>query len=108
MQINSAIPPDYGLPQTQTAGKNEQLKTEDSAAFSVEKKAPEKISETQKAFSEREISVSFSLDDRTNEIVIKLLDDKTGEVFRQIPTEVSLRMAAAYEQWQEKFSNQKS
>jgi len=40
--------------------------------------------------------LQFSVDDRTNTIIVKLIDGETGEVLRQIPQEEIVRLRAYY------------
>jgi flagellar protein FlaG len=45
--------------------------------------------------SEANIALKFSRDDDTGAIVIEMIDQNTGEPVRQIPSEASLKLAAA-------------
>jgi flagellar protein FlaG len=40
--------------------------------------------------------LQFSIDDRTNTVIVKLIDGETGEVIRQIPPEEIVRLRAYY------------
>lgn len=42
-----------------------------------------------------DIALNFSRDDKTGAIVIKLIDQQSGETVQQIPTEATLRLSAA-------------
>ena len=42
----------------------------------------------------KSVSVRFSVDEQAGEIVVKVLDDTTGDVIRQLPSEESLRLSA--------------
>lgn len=53
------------------------------------------ISSIQDAFKSVDISLHFSKDEDTGSIVIKLIDQTTGEAVQQIPSETSLHLAAA-------------
>ena len=55
----------------------------------------EKIAELQTILAQHDISMKFSTNEQTREVVVQLVDDKTGETIRQIPNEVSLKLAAA-------------
>jgi len=46
------------------------------------------------ALAKHQISLSFTLDNETNQVIVKLIDEQTGEAVRQTPTEVSLKLAA--------------
>lgn len=39
-------------------------------------------------------SLRFRIDDRTDRLVVSVIDDETGDVVRQIPPEVTIRIAA--------------
>lgn len=109
MQINSANQTDLGLPIRQTTEKTDTVKEKVSIDLpKLETKSETKVSEPKKTENPSEVSVNFSLDDRTKQIVVKMLDGKTKEVIRQIPTEVSLKMAEVYQKLQSKFSSKKS
>ncbi len=55
----------------------------------------EKLAELQTILSQNDISMKFSTNEQTSEIVVQLVDENTGETIRQIPNEVSLKLAAA-------------
>ena len=40
--------------------------------------------------------LQFSIDDKTNTVIVKLIDGETGEVLRQIPPEEIVRLRAYY------------
>ena len=63
-----------------------------------------RLQELKNALAEYDISLNYRHDDASNRLVITLVDDKTGEAIRQIPTDVSLRLAA---QIQGQFLDQK-
>jgi flagellar protein FlaG len=44
--------------------------------------------------------LQFSIDDKTESVVVKLIDGDTGEVLRQIPPEEVLRLRAYYKEQQ--------
>lgn len=52
------------------------------------------LKELQAAFSEHNMSLKFSRDKETNALVVELINQQTGEAVRQIPSEVSLKLAA--------------
>jgi flagellar protein FlaG len=47
------------------------------------------------AINPLEIALKFSRDQDTGTIVIQMVDQKTGEVLRQLPSEVTLHLTAA-------------
>jgi uncharacterized FlaG/YvyC family protein len=67
----------------------------------------EKFRELQAALAEQNITLDFSRDDETNEIVVRLIDDKTGEELQQFPSEVSLKLAAVFARLQGQFVDEK-
>ncbi|HEX3102079.1 MAG TPA: flagellar protein FlaG [Pyrinomonadaceae bacterium] len=48
------------------------------------------------SLAEHSISLKFSTDDKTNVVVVQMIDENTGEEIRQFPTEVSLTLAANF------------
>ena len=105
MQISPIQPVDFNPQQSSLpAEKADANKTD------VQKKAPadfkkenESLKELQNALTEHDITLSYSRDDETNQLVIKLIDDKTGESLQQFPSEVSLKLAAVYSRLQGQF-----
>ena len=49
-----------------------------------------RLTELKNALAKHDITLNYSQDDRTNRILIKLVDETTGEAIRQIPNEASL------------------
>lgn len=64
--------------------------------FEEKETQAEKLTKLKSLLAEHNINLEFSRDEATNELVIKLIDDKTGESIRQFPSEVSLKLAATY------------
>ena len=61
------------------------------------RRSPESdIAAVKTALAEHNIDLSFSTDPDTREVVVKLVDQQTGEAVRQIPSEVSLKLAAQF------------
>ena len=75
---------------------------------SVSSEGSEKLEELTKALEESNISLTFSQDKETKAVIVKLVDNATGEAIRQIPTEVSLKLAAINVKMQGIFLNEKS
>ncbi len=63
----------------------------------------ENISRIQSTLSESKISLRFHTDDRTNRIIVDVVDEITGESVMQIPSEVSLKLAADFIDMQRNF-----
>lgn len=58
------------------------------------------LPETKTSSIGNNLNLNFSRDDETNQIVVALVDNNTGETVRQVPTEVSLKLAAIFAQTQ--------
>lgn len=83
----------------------------------VEKKAPEVVTEKidkpeektenlnkmKEVLAENNISLKFRQDSETKALIVELVNDKTGEAIRQIPSEISIKLAAAYVKMQGQF-----
>jgi len=41
-------------------------------------------------------NLSFAYDERTNQVVVKVMDDETGQVIRQIPSEHMVQLVASF------------
>ena len=104
MEINaiSLVSPDFNLPLGESAsGKYEPVKTDTPPPQEATTREPatrepdEKPEELRGILAEHNIALNFSRDERTGELVVKMLDAVTGENLRQLPTEVSLKLAAA-------------
>jgi flagellar protein FlaG len=54
----------------------------------------EKLAELQMILAQNNISMKFSTNEITSDVVVRLVDENTGEIIRQIPNEVSLKLAA--------------
>lgn len=61
------------------------------------------VAKLQTALAQHDISLKFSKDEATNDLVVELIDQKTGEAIRQFPTEVSLSLAATFQKLQGVF-----
>ena len=57
--------------------------------------------------AENNITLKFSQDAETKALVVKLVDSQTGEAIRQMPTEISLKLAADFVKMQGQFVDQK-
>lgn len=101
--INSSADYNSAFPQTAEKPAVEQTK---QPAVSPAGKAPEKpeeLSRLQNVLEENNVSLNFSRDEKSGEIVVKLVDSATGEAIRQLPTEVSLKLSAANTKLQGQF-----
>jgi flagellar protein FlaG len=58
------------------------------------------VKEINEGFRSLNSHLQFSIDDKTESVVVKLIDSDTGEVLRQIPPEEVLRLRAYYKEQQ--------
>jgi len=58
------------------------------------------VQELNDGFRSLKYHLQFSLDEKTDSMVVKLIDGDTGEVLRQIPPEEILRLRAYYKEQQ--------
>lgn len=54
--------------------------------------------EIQKYLSEINVSLSFDIDDKTNDIIVKVINRETGKLIRQIPPEELLKLRQKLEE----------
>jgi uncharacterized FlaG/YvyC family protein len=111
MQVNSATTfSEYNPAVSQT------LETTKETA-KVEKPNPEKdeakiansenLEQLKSVLAENKITLQFSQDTETKQLVVKLVDDVTGEAIRQIPTEISLKLSAVFVKMKGQFVDTK-
>jgi uncharacterized FlaG/YvyC family protein len=62
----------------------------------------------QDAIQDTNITLNFSRDEESGAIVVKWIDQVSGEAIQQIPSEATLRLAAALGKLQGQFFNQKA
>ena len=63
----------------------------------------ESLIKLQKTLSQLDISLKFRTDDKTNAVVVELIDSETGEAINQFPSEVSLKLSASFTKLQGQF-----
>ena len=56
----------------------------------------EELIKLKSSLAEHNIELKFSKDDKTNSLVVELIDEKTGEAIQQFPSDVSLKLAANF------------
>jgi uncharacterized FlaG/YvyC family protein len=89
---NRATPKDERKEAVEIAPlKREEIETESRHAI---------LKET---LAQHEISLKISKDENTGQIVVKLIDDKTGEEVQQFPTEASLKLSEVFTKIQGQF-----
>ena len=111
MQINPFIPSvETGPTLLQFTDKSEHIQPKPAEDRSTENSStekqpsqPEKLAKLQNVLSENNISLKFRQDDKTHAVIVELVDSQTGEAIRQIPTEVSIKLAAAFTKLQGQF-----
>ncbi len=106
MQINATIPTlDQNPLIRQNATKPDPAKIEKSKQEATEKKIDktENIDKLKNILAEHNITMKFSQDVETKQLVVELVDDKTGESIRQIPSTISLKLAALFVKTQGQF-----
>ena len=89
-------------PVTNKSGNIQIKKSSDSKSEDKNSEAA-RLEKLQDKLAENNIALKFRRDDKTNELVVELFDDKTGEVIRQIPSEVSLKLSAEFGKLQGQF-----
>lgn len=89
------------LPEQKPSKTVEPSKPED------ENNEQENVRQLQDFFNENGITLKFSRDDKTNSVVVELIDQKSGEAVRQIPSEISLKLAAEFSKLQGQFFSKK-
>jgi uncharacterized FlaG/YvyC family protein len=106
MQINAlTFNSDFSQPINQKAEFSKEAKATESKTPPIEKKADrtEDLTKLKTALAEHDLTLKFSQDAETNQLVVELIDEKTGEAIRQMPSEVSLKLAADFVKMQGQF-----
>lgn len=67
---------------------------EETNQQSEERPVASAIERLQSSLEHHDISLKFSRDDETRTMVVQLVNSRSGEAIRQIPTEVSLKLTA--------------
>jgi flagellar protein FlaG len=99
--------PNVDLPSVSVQSSNS---TEGSTTFPQKGTAElEKVTQQiQEAIQDTNISLNFSRDEESGAIVVKWVDQLSGEAIQQFPSEVALRLAAALGKLQGQFLNHKA
>jgi uncharacterized FlaG/YvyC family protein len=93
------VPEDPGDPGAATKTRQEALQ---------ERKRVEAAAQQLNDFMKRNsIQLKFSVDDDTNEVVVKVVQSQTGKVIRQIPSEEALKIAKDFDSRQGLIVKQK-
>lgn len=114
MQINATnAPADVSLQVRQkteipVSAQTEASKIEIRAETRPEKfDKQENLSRLKEVLAESNITLKFRRDEETKAMVVELVDDKTGEAIRQIPSEISLKLTAVFVKMQGQFIDKK-
>lgn len=120
MQIHVSIPPSLQpiteVTQTFPAKPVSQNDLIEVKAKPADAPKPEKTDDKsnpdaeklQKIFDDHQMTLKFSRDAKTQALVVQLIDQKTGESVLQMPSEISLKLAAEIGKMQGLFVNQKA
>jgi uncharacterized FlaG/YvyC family protein len=102
MQTNQiSFPADVQVPVHQFGEHFPEVKAKEQAAPVNERKPAgpvesEEIKKLKSSLAEHNIELKFSKDEKTNAIVVELIDEKTGDALQQFPSDVSLKLAANF------------
>lgn len=88
--VSSSVPPALA---GEHRGEQRNTSVEQEVLYSPERVAAI-VSELNRSVSVINSRVSFSIDQGTNKVVIRVIDGDTNEVIRQIPPEEMLRVSA--------------
>jgi flagellar protein FlaG len=61
--------------------------------------------ELKAALQQHNLALNFSRDAKSGAIIVRLIDQQTGEIVRQVPSDVSLKLAEAFAAFQRHFVN---
>ena len=99
---------DLKLPEPAVVKKKTKEETQETAEAAANKKEPVSKPELEVAVeSANEIgqmlkrTLNFSIDNATDRIVVRIIDEESGEVVRQVPPQEMLRIAAHLKQLRE-------
>src|SRR5262245_3211244 len=101
--INIITPPSFTPPakQVEQGGQTQGRNVEPAPTT----QPSETVDETKGILAEHNINLRISTDPTTQSLVVQMVDEKTGEPIRQIPSEVSLRLEANFLKLKEMFLN---
>lgn len=110
MKINFLTQPLDNIPPNKEflkkADKVVQLKPE-KKSLETEPVPDENLKNLKNSLGEHNITLKFRQDEETKQLVVELVNDKTGESIRQIPTEVSLKLSQMSVKLQGQFVDDK-
>jgi flagellar protein FlaG len=92
LKRKAAVSHQDGKPATTVAGP--------AAVKADARDVKQAVQELNEGFRSLNYHLQFSLDEKTDSVVVKLIDSDSGEVLRQIPPEEILRLRAYYKEQQ--------
>lgn len=93
------VPPVRRGDEAADPGMRHPEERQDSGTVLVnERELRDVVEDVQQYLLEHNIRLSFSLHDKTGDLVVRVLDKDTGEVIRQIPPEEMLRLREKLEE----------
>ncbi|MBS1792366.1 MAG: flagellar protein FlaG [Acidobacteria bacterium] len=113
MQVNATIPSIDFNPVVQARKSEFNVEPKEKKTEKPETTEPKTVDKTENLeklkdiLAEHNITLKFSQDSDTKELVVELVDDKTGEAVRQIPSQISLKLAAIFVKMQGQFVDKK-
>ena len=94
---------DFVKPEHKAQEKTTQQVQEIKVKTDDKKVEANKTPQLEEIPTEGNVSLKFKQDKDTGKLVVEMIDDKTGDSIRQIPTEASLRFSAIVGKIQAKF-----
>jgi uncharacterized FlaG/YvyC family protein len=87
----------------------EKVKVEKPIIEAIEPKIEnnEQLDQLKSVLTENNINLEFSQDSETKQLIVKLVNSKTGEEIRQLPSEISLKLAAVFVKMKGQFVDTK-
>lgn len=116
MQVNFSIqPPEF---DTRFARPTEAATNKNDSEIKIKPPVENKSSEENRAetcdikvlenvLAEHSISLKFGRDEETEQLVVEMIDSKTGDVVRQMPSEVSIALGKVFEKIQGRFIDER-
>jgi uncharacterized FlaG/YvyC family protein len=68
----------------------------ESSTSADQRSTAERLRALQIALAAENVTLKFHRDETTDQVVIEMVDNETGEPIRQMPSEVSLRLEAVF------------
>lgn len=106
MQVNFSVhspPPDERLVPQTWENRSQPVAEDRGDPAGPEPDKAEKMRVLQNVLAENHISLNFRRDEQNGQLIVELIDDKTGEAVRQIPSEVSVELSKVFAKIQGQF-----